>query len=141
MIDNAWDQHHLMEAAAAVLRAAGRDPDSDPAIVDTPERYVRAWQELTEGSTVDPAAIEPFTEPSWILDLDLFRSAPSVFDPEEIADALEVVGRRAALPTQVLVELRAVDRQLAANFGDRAVVAAGQFKVGSEMIAHDSGLR
>ena len=55
MIDNAWDQHHLMEAAAAVLRAAGRDPDADPAIVDTPERYVRAWQELTEGSTVDPA--------------------------------------------------------------------------------------
>lgn len=64
-----------------------------------------------------------------------------IFYPEEIADALEVVGRRAALPTQVLVELRAVDRQLAANFGDRAVVAAGQFKIGSEMIAHDSGLR
>ncbi|MNM48454.1 hypothetical protein D3C81_594380 [compost metagenome] len=59
-----------------------------------------------------------------------------ILDTKEIADALEVVCRRLALPAQVLVELRAVDRQLPANFRDRAVVAAGQFEVGSEMIAH-----
>ncbi|MNT50905.1 hypothetical protein D3C72_1878430 [compost metagenome] len=64
-----------------------------------------------------------------------------VLDPEEVADALEVVGRRAALPAQVLVELRAVDRQLAANFGDRAVVAAGKLEIGAEIFAHVSRSR
>ncbi|MCY1439934.1 hypothetical protein D9M71_561880 [compost metagenome] len=64
-----------------------------------------------------------------------------ILDPEEITDAFEVESRRAALPAQVLVELCAVDRQLPANFGDRAVVAAGQFQVGSEMIAHGAESR
>lgn len=59
-----------------------------------------------------------------------------ILDPEEIANALEVESRRTALPAQVLVELSAVDRELPANFGDRAVVAAGQFEVGGEMLTH-----
>jgi len=59
-------------------------------------------------------------------------------DGEKVADAVEVVSRRTALTAQVLDELRAVDRQLTANLRDRAVMAAGQFEVGSEMIAHET---
>ena len=62
-----------------------------------------------------------------------------VLDAEEVADTLEVVGRGAALPGQVLVELGAIDGELAANLGDRAVVAAEQPEVGAEGIRHDSG--
>lgn len=39
-----------------------------------------------------------------------------ILDTEEVANALQVESRRTALPAQVLVELRAVDRELAANF-------------------------
>jgi len=52
-----------------------------------------------------------------------------VLDAEEIADALEVERGGAALPAEVLVELRAVDLQLAADLGDGAVVAAGELGV------------
>lgn len=46
------------------------------------------WGLLPRGGTVDPAAIEPLDEPSWILDLDMFRSEPRTFDPSEVvADA------------------------------------------------------
>ena len=57
-------------------------------------------------------------------------------DAEEIADALEVVRGGPALARQVAVELGAVDRQLAAHLGDRAVVAAEQFQVAAEGIGH-----
>ncbi|MNT32978.1 hypothetical protein D3C72_1688860 [compost metagenome] len=59
-----------------------------------------------------------------------------LLDPEEVADALEVVGSRAALAAEVLVELGAVDAQLAADLGDRAVVAAEQLEVVTEMLGH-----
>jgi uncharacterized protein (TIGR04255 family) len=42
------------------------------------------WGLLPEGGTVDPAAIEPLAEPSWILDLDMFRVEQRNFDPREI---------------------------------------------------------
>lgn len=46
------------------------------------------WGMLPAGATVDPAAIEPSPEPSWILDLDMFRSEQRVFDTTElVADA------------------------------------------------------
>ena len=59
-----------------------------------------------------------------------------ILDAKEITDAFQVESRRTALPAEVLVELRSVDRELAANFGNRAVVAASQFEVGSEMLTH-----
>lgn len=46
------------------------------------------WGLLPKDGTVDPAAIEPLSEPSWILDLDMFRPEPRAFDPAEVvADA------------------------------------------------------
>ncbi|MNQ81236.1 hypothetical protein D3C85_962470 [compost metagenome] len=59
-----------------------------------------------------------------------------VLHAEEIADALEVVGGRPALAAQVLVELGAIDRQLAADFRDRAVMAAQKLEIFPEMLGH-----
>ncbi len=42
-------------------------------------RVLARWGCLPPGATVDPAAIEPATEKSWILDLDMFSSAPMPF--------------------------------------------------------------
>ena len=42
------------------------------------------WGLLPPGGTVDPAAIEPIEEPSWILDLDTSSSEPSPFEPASI---------------------------------------------------------
>lgn len=42
------------------------------------------WGLLPKGGTVDPAAIEPIAEPSWILDLDMFRAETRTFDPSEV---------------------------------------------------------
>lgn len=46
------------------------------------------WGLLPKGGTVDPAAIEPSPEISWILDLDMFQSESRPFVPDAIvADA------------------------------------------------------
>lgn len=42
------------------------------------------WGRLPARGTVDPAAIEPLDEPSWILDLDMFRSRSTEFDAEAV---------------------------------------------------------
>jgi len=48
------------------------------------------WGLLPKGGTVDPAAIEPLAEVSWILDLDMFRSESRAFAPDDV-----VAGARA----------------------------------------------
>ncbi len=48
---------------------------------ELPEARVLArWGCLPPGATVDPAAIEPAKEKSWILDLDMFSLTPMPFD-------------------------------------------------------------
>ena len=42
------------------------------------------WGRLPAGSTVDPAAIDPADEPSWILDVDAFTQGTSAFEVETI---------------------------------------------------------
>lgn len=52
---------------------------------ELPEARVLArWGCLPPGATVDPAAIEPENEKSWILDLDMFSSAPMPFIVEDV---------------------------------------------------------
>ncbi|MOA02721.1 hypothetical protein D3C78_1221870 [compost metagenome] len=63
-----------------------------------------------------------------------------VLHTEEIADALEVVGGRPALAAQVFIELGAIDRQLAADFRDRAVMAAQKLEIFPEMLGHADAL-
>jgi len=54
-----------------------------------PDAQVLArWGRLPAGATVDPAAVEPIQEESWILDLDMFSAAPMPFVVDRIiADA------------------------------------------------------
>lgn len=47
-------------------------------------RVLARWGCLPPGATVDPAAIEPASEKSWILDLDMFSAAPVPFVVEDI---------------------------------------------------------
>ncbi|MGH9623087.1 MAG: TIGR04255 family protein [Bryobacteraceae bacterium] len=42
------------------------------------------WGQLPIGGTTDPAAIDPLDEPSWILDLDMFRGEGRKFDADQI---------------------------------------------------------
>ena len=42
------------------------------------------WGCLPSGATVDPAAVEPVTEKSWILDLDMFTTEPSPFQVDRV---------------------------------------------------------
>lgn len=47
-------------------------------------RVLARWGCLPPGATVDPAAIEPVNEKSWIFDLDMFSAAPVPFVVEDI---------------------------------------------------------
>jgi uncharacterized protein (TIGR04255 family) len=47
-------------------------------------RVLARWGQLPAGSTVDPTAIEPTDEVSWILDLDMFTTAPAPFVVEGV---------------------------------------------------------
>jgi uncharacterized protein (TIGR04255 family) len=42
------------------------------------------WGQLPPNGTVDPAAIEPIPERSWILDLDMFSTKPSRFNEDVV---------------------------------------------------------
>lgn len=42
-------------------------------------RVLARWGSLPAGATVDPAAIEPSPQKSWVLDLDMFSAAPMPF--------------------------------------------------------------
>lgn len=49
-------------------------------LFEVPEAWVRArWGRLPPNATVDPAAIEPIADQSWILDLDMSSAAPVPF--------------------------------------------------------------
>jgi uncharacterized protein (TIGR04255 family) len=52
------------------------------------DRILARWAHLPPGSTLDPAAIEPVAEQSWILDLDMFSTTTSPYAvPELVARA------------------------------------------------------
>ncbi len=49
-------------------------------------RLLARWGYLPKGATVDPAAIEPIDQPSWILDLDMFSARPRPFAPSQVLE-------------------------------------------------------
>lgn len=57
-------------------------------------RVLARWGGLPPGATVDPAAIEPATEKSWILDLDMFSSTPKPFVVNEVIAEAERYAER-----------------------------------------------
>lgn len=49
-------------------------------------RLVGRWGLLPAGTTVDPAAIEPAPDKSWILDLDMFSASPIPFTVDRVVE-------------------------------------------------------
>lgn len=52
--------------------------------VEPNAQLLARWGLLPPGGTVDPAAIEPVPESSWILDLDMFSLQSRTFAPDEL---------------------------------------------------------
>ena len=48
------------------------------------DRVLARWGVLPPNATVDPAAIEPANEKSWVLDLDMFSSSPAPFEVDKV---------------------------------------------------------
>jgi uncharacterized protein (TIGR04255 family) len=57
-------------------------------------RLVARWGLLPAGATVDPAAIEPTTEKSWLLDLDMSSAAPVPFVVDQVVDRAQRYAER-----------------------------------------------
>ncbi len=59
------------------------------------EDQLRArWASVPAGSTVDPAAVDPIDEPSWILDLDAFSQEFGAFEVESIGARARTLAER-----------------------------------------------
>lgn len=52
------------------------------------------WGSLPENATYDPNALEPIDKPSWILDLDMFTTAPVAFQSEVLASTAKAFAER-----------------------------------------------
>lgn len=75
-------------ATAAAQHARQTLSESVFTVPEPAAQLLARWGLLPKGGTVDPSAIEPIAEPSWILDLDMFRPEPRAFNPSEVvADA------------------------------------------------------
>ncbi len=53
------------------------------------------WGLIPANLTVDPNAIEPLAEPSWVLDLDAFREEVRLFDAAQVAAEATALAERA----------------------------------------------
>ena len=67
---------------AAAMHAEHVLGESLFALDDT--RLRARWGRLPRNGTVDPAALEPIDDVSWILDLDMFTTKPQPFDVEAV---------------------------------------------------------
>jgi uncharacterized protein (TIGR04255 family) len=56
------------------------------ALPDSNEQLLARWGLVPAGATVDPNAIEPIGEASWVLDVDMFSNEEHPFIPEEIVN-------------------------------------------------------
>lgn len=57
-------------------------------------RVLARWGRLPAGASVDPAAIEPAAEKSWILDLDMFSASPMLFAVDRVVTEAERFAER-----------------------------------------------
>jgi uncharacterized protein (TIGR04255 family) len=59
------------------------------------EGQIRArWGNLPPNGTIDPEALEPDGKPSWVLDLDMFRSGPQTFATDELTNTATQFAQR-----------------------------------------------
>lgn len=52
------------------------------------------WGQMPPNATVDPAAIDPMAEASWILDIDMFSTGSSAFTAEHVLDEISDYAER-----------------------------------------------
>jgi uncharacterized protein (TIGR04255 family) len=57
-------------------------------------RMVARWGRVPPEATVDAAAIEPISEPSWILDIDMFSTESTPFAVDGVIDSAESFSER-----------------------------------------------
>ena len=58
------------------------------------EEMLARWGHLPPNETVDAAAIEPITGPSWILDLDMYTTDSCEFSVEKVVEDAERFSKR-----------------------------------------------
>ena len=56
------------------------------ALPESKEQLQARWGKVPAGATVDPNAIEPIDEPSWVLDIDMFSNEEHPFAAKEIVN-------------------------------------------------------
>jgi len=75
------DAHHMLSQTLFRL------PESNG-------QLMARWAYLPAESTVDPAAVDPVDEPSWILDVDAFLEEASAFDVKLIGSQAKALAER-----------------------------------------------
>lgn len=73
-------QHELSEALLALPNAG--------------EQLRMRWAHLPSGATVDPNAVEPISERSWILDIDMFSDKQQSFEARSLGKSLRRFAER-----------------------------------------------
>lgn len=58
------------------------------------EQITARWGLLPANATIDPAAVEPIIEPSWVLDLDMSLSTPRAFTVEGLVSEAQQFAER-----------------------------------------------
>lgn len=58
-------------------------------IPNTKAQLLARWGQLPPKATVDPAALDVIAEPSWILDLDMFRATSGPFDSKLVVSEVD----------------------------------------------------
>ena len=61
---------------------------------ETGSQLMARWGRLPARSTVDPAAVDPVDEPSWVLDVDAFRQKTDALDAETIVSRTRTLAER-----------------------------------------------
>lgn len=61
---------------------------------DGKAQLLARWGRMPKGATVDPAALEPIGQPSWILDLDMFCSTSRPFSAESVVNEVRSYAER-----------------------------------------------
>lgn len=84
---NSLIRPEMLGIAATTVRESARHALSDNlfAVPDTSAQLLARWGFMPKDTTIDPAAVEVLSVPSWILDLDMFRHKPGSFSPAETA--------------------------------------------------------
>lgn len=83
------NQEPPLSLGAAVLHLM-----TEAAIAAQEGRITARWGSMPENATYDPNALEPIDEPSWILDLDMFTTAPVAFQSEVLASTAKAFAER-----------------------------------------------